>query len=60
MSQSHRREFLQDVGGGMLAVLIGSSLASEYAKASSNVIPRRGISLTLARINATATIAIPS
>ena len=28
MSQSHRREFLQEVSGGMLAVLVGPSLAA--------------------------------
>lgn len=33
MSQSHRREFLQEVGGGMLAVLVGSSLATELGLA---------------------------
>ena len=29
MPQSHRREFLQEVSGGMLAVLVGPSLAAE-------------------------------
>src|ERR1700722_1285360 len=32
--QSHRREFLQEVGGGMLAVLVGSSLATELGLAA--------------------------
>ncbi len=34
MYQSHRREFLQEVGGGMLAVLVGSSLATELGLAT--------------------------
>ena len=34
MSHSHRREFLQEVGGGMLAVLIGSGLATELGLAA--------------------------
>ena len=34
MYQSHRREFLQEVGGGMLAVLVGSGLAAELGLAS--------------------------
>jgi hypothetical protein len=34
VSQSNRREFLQEVGGGMLAVLIGSSLAAELGLAA--------------------------
>ena len=34
MSQSHRREFLQEVGGGMLAVLVGSDLAAELGLAA--------------------------
>ena len=34
MSQSHRREFLQEVGGGMLAVLVGPSLAAELSLAA--------------------------
>lgn len=34
MSQSHRREFLQEVGGGMLAVLVGSSVAAELGLAA--------------------------
>src|SRR4051812_14672294 len=34
MSQSHRREFLQEVGGGMLAVLVGSNLAAELGLAA--------------------------
>ena len=34
MSQSHRREFLQEVGGGMLAVLVGSGLAAELGLAA--------------------------
>ena len=34
MSQSHRREFLQEVGGGMLAALLGSGLAAELGLAS--------------------------
>src|SRR5262249_44684825 len=29
VSQSHRRQFLQEVGGGMLAVLVGPGLAAE-------------------------------
>jgi hypothetical protein len=36
MSQSHRREFLQEVGGGMLAVLVGSGLAAELGLAAEN------------------------
>jgi hypothetical protein len=31
---SHRREFLQEVGGGMLAVVVGSSLAAELGLAA--------------------------
>src|SRR6516162_377837 len=34
VSQSHRREFLQEVGGGMLAVLVGSSFAAELGLAA--------------------------
>src|SRR5947209_1208891 len=34
MSQAHRREFLQEVGGGMLAVLVGSGLAAELGLAA--------------------------
>jgi hypothetical protein len=34
VSQSHRREFLQEVGGGMLAVLVGSDLAADLALAA--------------------------
>ena len=34
MSQSHRREFLQEVSGGMLAVLVGSGLAAELGFAA--------------------------
>jgi hypothetical protein len=34
MSQSDRREFLQEVGGGMLAVLVGSGLAAELGLAA--------------------------
>lgn len=34
MSQSHRREFLQEVSGGMLAVLVGSGLAAELGLAA--------------------------
>jgi hypothetical protein len=34
VSQSHRREFLQEVGGGMLAVLVGSGLAAELGFAA--------------------------
>src|SRR6516165_2107290 len=34
MLQSHRREFLQEVGGGMLAVLVGSGLAAELGLAA--------------------------
>jgi hypothetical protein len=34
VSESHRREFLQDVGGGMLAVLVGSGLAAELGLAA--------------------------
>lgn len=34
MSQANRREFLQEVGGGMLAVLVGSGLASELGLAA--------------------------
>ena len=34
MSQSHRREFLQEVGGGMLAVLVGPGLAAELGLAA--------------------------
>jgi hypothetical protein len=34
VSQSHRREFLQEVGGGMLAALIGSGLAAEMGLAA--------------------------
>jgi len=34
MSQSHRREFLQEVGGGMLAVLVGSDLAANLGLAA--------------------------
>src|SRR6516165_93269 len=34
VSQSHRREFLQEVGGGMLAVLVGSGLAAELGLAA--------------------------
>jgi hypothetical protein len=32
--QSHRREFLQEVSGGMLAVLVGSGLAAELGLAA--------------------------
>jgi len=32
--QSHRRQFLQEVGGGMLAVLVGSGLAAELGLAA--------------------------
>jgi hypothetical protein len=32
--QSHRREFLQEVGGGMLTVLVGSGLAAELGLAA--------------------------
>src|SRR5215469_118482 len=34
VSQSHRRQFLHEVGGGMLAVLIGPSLAAELGLAA--------------------------
>src|SRR5262249_2172919 len=34
MSQWHRREFLQEVGGGMLAVLVGSGFAAELGLAA--------------------------
>lgn len=34
MYQSHRREFLQEIGGGMLAVLVGSNLAAELGLAT--------------------------
>src|SRR5262245_47365461 len=34
VSQSHRREFLQEVSGGMLAVLVGSGLAAELGLAA--------------------------
>jgi hypothetical protein len=34
MSQAHRREFLQEVGGGMLAVLVGPGLAAELGLAA--------------------------
>jgi hypothetical protein len=34
VSQSDRREFLQEVGGGMLAVLVGSGLAAELGLAA--------------------------
>src|SRR5262249_8748123 len=34
MSQAHRREFLQEVGGGMMAVLVGSGLAAELGLAA--------------------------
>lgn len=34
MSQAHRREFLQEVGGGMLAVLVGPALAAELGLAA--------------------------
>src|SRR5262249_50641726 len=34
VSQSHRREFLQEVGGGMLAVLVGPGLAAELGLAA--------------------------
>lgn len=34
MLPSHRREFLQEVGGGMLAVLVGSGLAAELGLAA--------------------------
>jgi hypothetical protein len=34
VSQAHRREFLQEVGGGMLAVLVGSGLAAELGLAA--------------------------
>src|SRR3954465_11470956 len=34
VSQLHRREFLQEVGGGMLAVLVGSGLAAELGLAA--------------------------
>ncbi len=34
MSQAHRRDFLQEVGGGMLAVLVGPSLAAELGLAA--------------------------
>src|SRR5947207_234495 len=34
VSQSQRREFLQEVGGGMLAVLVGSGLAAELGLAA--------------------------
>src|SRR6476469_3255570 len=34
VSQSDRRDFLQEVGGGMLAVLVGPSLAADLALAA--------------------------
>src|SRR5438132_5067424 len=34
VSQSHRREFLQEVSGGMLAVLVGPGLAAELGFAA--------------------------
>jgi hypothetical protein len=34
VSQQHRREFLQEVGGGMLAVLVGPGLAAELGVAA--------------------------
>jgi hypothetical protein len=34
VSQLHRREFLQEVGGGMLAALLGSGLAAELGLAA--------------------------
>src|SRR5215813_9081352 len=34
VSQSDRREFLQEVGGGMLACLVGSNLAAELGLAA--------------------------
>ena len=34
MSQSHRREFLQEVGGGILAALLGPGLAAELGLAA--------------------------
>src|SRR5262245_45562592 len=34
VSQAHRREFLQEVSGGMLAVLVGSGLAAELGLAA--------------------------
>src|SRR5262245_51999349 len=34
VSQSHRREFLQEVSGGMLAVLVGTGLAAELGLAA--------------------------
>src|SRR4029450_11265377 len=34
VSQSHRREFLQEVGGGMLAVLVGPALAAALGLAA--------------------------
>jgi hypothetical protein len=36
MLQADRREFLQEVGGGMLAVLVGSGLAAELGLAAEN------------------------
>src|SRR5215813_10157421 len=34
VSHSHRRDFLQEVGGGMLAVLVGPALAAELGLAA--------------------------
>ena len=34
MSQAHRRDFLQEVGGGMLACLVGTNLAAELGLAA--------------------------
>jgi hypothetical protein len=34
VSQSHRREFLQEVGGGILAALLGPGLAAELGLAA--------------------------
>ncbi len=48
MSQFHRREFLQEVGGGMLAVLVGSGLAAELGLATED--NQEGKAKTPARI----------
>src|SRR5438270_11850931 len=50
--QSHRREFLQEVGGGMLAVLVGSNLAAELGLAAEdNKEGRAKTSARLARLS---------
>src|SRR5215471_17249978 len=52
VSQWHRREFLQEVGGGMLAVLVGSGLAAELGLAAEdNKDDRAKTPSTLARLS---------